>query len=206
MARPFLQPETRRTLNEHDSKWHIKAILRLVATFFAFIAMILFAVSISISLKYFDLINGDWTDGLPLAPVSPHNHRHPAPPSSSHLANHPNDLKSSPINANSIEKVMLSLLYNPAILLLTIYHRHGKPVHPGWNVAIDLIIWALCVPAVVLSVGEGWFWSWIPVQQQIDGFIPCDDIFNFFSEYCNPEIYTAGKTEIAGNVFLALLL
>ena len=35
--------------------------------------------------------------------------------------------------------------------------------------------------------------------------VPCDE-FNFFSEICQPAIYTIGRIEIAANVFLALIL
>lgn len=44
-----------------------------------------------------------------------------------------------------------------------------------------------------------------PVIINFDGVIPCDD-FNFWSQECNPLIYTLGRMEIAANVFLALIL
>ena len=61
------------------------------------------------------------------------------------------------------------------------------------------------MPSIVFSVGDGWFWWWQPVVIDIDGFVPCDD-FNFWSQACQPEIYTIGKVEIAANVFLGLIL
>lgn len=106
----------------------------------------------------------------------------------------------------SPSQIVLCLIYNPLALWLDISHRSGKSIHPGIHVAIDLIIWALGIPGIVLSVGTGWFWYWRPVALDIDGFIPCDAPYNFYSKVCNPEIYTAGKTEIAGNVFLALIM
>lgn len=59
--------ETRRRLNEYDRRWPIKFGMRAVATVFAFIAMILFAVTTSLSKTNYG--GNDWVDGLPLAPV-----------------------------------------------------------------------------------------------------------------------------------------
>jgi hypothetical protein len=60
-----------RQLREEDSKWSLKAILRLVTAFFAIIDVILFAVSVSLTNQNFINLsgNGDWSDGLALAPV-----------------------------------------------------------------------------------------------------------------------------------------
>ena len=63
------------------------------------------------------------------------------------------------------------------------------------------------VPSIVFSVGDGWFWWWQPVQLYLDDdLVPCNTLFNFWSETCQPTIYTIGKIEIAANVFLALIL
>ena len=74
MARVPLPVDTYRRLNEQEPKWHIKAILRILGTLVAIIAVILFAVSVSYTNQNF--INttgaGDWTDGLAIAPVSHH--------------------------------------------------------------------------------------------------------------------------------------
>ena len=78
-------------------------------------------------------------------------------------------------------------------------------MHPGWHVGADLLVWALAIPAIVFSIGAGWFWYWQPVLLEFDDFVLCDD-FNFWSQQCNPLIYTLGKMEIAANVFLALIL
>ena len=102
-------------------------------------------------------------------------------------------------------QVLLALVYDPLVLLLTIYYRHGRPIHPGWHVGVDLFIWGLAVPSIVFSIGDGWFWYWQPVLLDFDGFVPCDD-WNFWSYQCNPLIYTLGKMEIAANVFLGLIL
>jgi len=65
---PMLSIETRRRLSER--RWHVKAVLRILATLFAFLGMIMFAVSINITDTYFPSPSGDWLDGLPLASVS----------------------------------------------------------------------------------------------------------------------------------------
>ncbi|MCJ1316496.1 hypothetical protein MMC15_001817 [Xylographa vitiligo] len=66
-----LTVETRRKLYEEDSKWPVKAVLRIVAACFALIATILFAIATSFENANFSNTagNGDWTDGLALAPV-----------------------------------------------------------------------------------------------------------------------------------------
>ncbi|MCJ1450046.1 hypothetical protein MMC28_000374 [Mycoblastus sanguinarius] len=161
-----LPAETRRSLSENDRRWPIKLGIRAASTFFAFIAMILFAVTTSLSITNYG--GNDWTDGLPLAPV------------------------------------LLALIYNPLYLFLLV-RRHGRPIHPGWHVAVDLLIWGLAIPAIVFSVGVGWFWVWQPVILDVDGFVPCDD-WNYWSEECQPLIYTLGRMEIAANVFLAFIL
>ena len=68
MARLPISVETRRRLSEDDRRWPIKLGLRALAIPFALIAMILFAVTTALSKKNYG--GNDWTDGLPLAPVS----------------------------------------------------------------------------------------------------------------------------------------
>ncbi|KAL9126820.1 MAG: hypothetical protein Q9217_004194 [Psora testacea] len=109
------------------------------------------------------------------------------------------------VDGMPIAPLLISLLYNPILFFLTLYDRHGKPIHPGFSVTVDLFIWVLAVPAMVFSVGVGWFWWWQPVIIQLDDYIPCN-AFNYWTYYCNPLIYTLGKMEIAANVFLGLVL
>lgn len=75
-----LPAETRRRLYENDAKWPVKLILRAIATIFAFLGMILFAVATSLTNQNFINLSGggDWTDGMTLAPVRPANPR-PSP-------------------------------------------------------------------------------------------------------------------------------
>ncbi|KAM0803560.1 hypothetical protein BDR22DRAFT_839137 [Usnea florida] len=146
----------------------VTTFLRALAIPLSLIAMILFAVTTSVSKLNYD--TNDWSDGLPLAPV------------------------------------LLALFYDTLYLFLTLSQRQGRPIHPGWNVGVDLLVWALAVPSIVFSVGEGWFWLWQPVEIEFgNGLVPCDE-YNYWSEVCNPLIYTLGRTEIAANVFLALIL
>ena len=102
---------------------------------------------------------------------------------------------------------MLSLLLSPTLLYISLFRplNAKKPLHPAVPLIVDLIIWALCVPSVVFSVGTGWFWLWQPVILEIGGMIPCDG-FNQWSKACQPDIYRIGGIEIAANVFLCLLL
>lgn len=71
MANGPLTVETRRRLKEEDSKWTIKAIVRVLAVVFAAIALVLFSVAVSITNENFVNTggNGDWSDGLAIAPV-----------------------------------------------------------------------------------------------------------------------------------------
>lgn len=64
--------ETRRRLKEQDPRWRSKAILRVIATFCSFVAMVLFAVAVAMTIHWGEIWNGggDWTDGMALAPVS----------------------------------------------------------------------------------------------------------------------------------------
>ena len=73
MAWNPIAEETRRRLQEDDPRWKSKAILRVVATVCAFIAMVLFAVAVAMTLHWADIwndgIGGDWANGMALAPV-----------------------------------------------------------------------------------------------------------------------------------------
>lgn len=173
MARIPISLESKRRLHEADPRWISKATLRLISSFFAVLALILFAVAVGKTVQWEntwdDGYGNDWTDGMPLAPV------------------------------------LLALLYNPFSLFMLIRYRRGRAYHPGWDVGVDLIIWALAVPSIVFSVGDGWFWWWQPVMLEVGDFVPCDE-FNFWSKACQPEIYTIGGIEIAANIFLALIL
>ncbi|KAL9000708.1 MAG: hypothetical protein Q9169_000744 [Polycauliona sp. 2 TL-2023] len=101
--------------------------------------------------------------------------------------------------------VLITLIYNPVTFFLLL-RRRGKPIHPGWHVGFHFLIWALGIPSIVFSVGWGWFWWWQPVYYRFrNGYIPCRG-YNFWSEPCQPAIYTVGKIEIAANVFLGLLI
>ena len=100
-------------------------------------------------------------------------------------------------------QVLLALFYNPLVLFLTLIHRHGRSIHPGWHVAVDLFIWGLGVPAILFSIGDGWFWYWQRVIE-IDGIVLCESWWGL-SKDCNPLIQTLGQVEIAANVFLALI-
>ena len=70
MANPFTV-ETRRRLSESDPKWRFKAILRIITTIFAAVSTVLFAISVTLANNNFTNIdgNGQWTDGLAIAPV-----------------------------------------------------------------------------------------------------------------------------------------
>lgn len=66
-----LSVDARRQAHDEDPRWHTKAVLRVVATFFSLLAMCLFAAAISYTNANFvnTMGNGDWSDGLALAPV-----------------------------------------------------------------------------------------------------------------------------------------
>ena len=73
MARLPISEESRHRLYEGDPRWTSKAVLRLLSTFFAFFATILFAVCVSKTVRWENVWNSgygnDWTDAMPLAPV-----------------------------------------------------------------------------------------------------------------------------------------
>ena len=63
----------RRYYEQGGSKWDIKSFLRIASTGFALPATILFAVAVAYTNQDFVNLsgNGDWSDGLALAPVCP---------------------------------------------------------------------------------------------------------------------------------------
>ena len=104
-------------------------------------------------------------------------------------------------------KVLISMIFNVVVLFLLFRHRPGRAYHPGWDVGFDFLIWALCVPSIVFSLDNGWFWWWQPVILKLrNGLIPCTTPANFWSEACQPTIYTIGRIEIAANFFLSFIL
>lgn len=73
MTRLPIREESQRRLNEGDPRWKAKAVLRIISTLLAFLAMILFAISVGMTVHWENVWNNgygnDWTDGMPLAPV-----------------------------------------------------------------------------------------------------------------------------------------
>lgn len=67
MARLPITAETRRALTEYDPRWPLKLGMRAVATFFAFIDLLLFPIATGLSIKNYG--GSDWVDGMPIAPV-----------------------------------------------------------------------------------------------------------------------------------------
>ena len=191
----FLSTENRRSAFEEDAKWRAKAICRLVALVFALAATALFSSAIGITNANFvnTMGAGDWTDGIALAPVR----FPPSFPLPTHYK-----LTSSRL------QILFSLLFNAGMLGAQFLLRQGRPVHPAVPVAGDLLAWAAAVPTLVYAIAGGLFWYW-----QGDGGIPADDgtldcalFFNVWTPACNPLAYTVGRLEIAGAVFLFLLL
>lgn len=74
MARPYSTIETRRCLQEQDSKWLLKVSFRVASTVFAFVGTIMFSFAIAKTLNlnnpYFEPVDGDFSDELALVPVS----------------------------------------------------------------------------------------------------------------------------------------
>lgn len=64
-------PRDQRQATLADTKWGSKALMRLFATFIGLIAMCLFAAAIGFENSNYQNTtgNGDWPDGLALAPV-----------------------------------------------------------------------------------------------------------------------------------------
>ena len=184
-----LTVETRRRAYEEDPKWPTKAVLRILATILALIAMPLFAAAISYTNMNFVNTSGpgDWTDGLALAPVC-----------TSSLF--------EKVALCSYQQIVISLLYNPIALLFHFLVRKGQPLHPAIHVGLDLLVWGLSVPAIVFGAAGGMFWYWMSAVQSPDGSIDCSFFFNQWSIECTPAAYTIGHLEIAGLVFLAFLL
>ncbi|KAL8924907.1 MAG: hypothetical protein Q9208_003790 [Pyrenodesmia sp. 3 TL-2023] len=106
--------------------------------------------------------------------------------------------------------VLISLIFNT--LALAFLFR-GKLIHPGWDVTAHLITWTLGIPSMVVAVLYMWVWFWRPTYDyypsdegyDLDTSIGCYR-WNWRSEACVPVIYTAGRIEIAANVFLGLLI
>ena len=84
--------------------------------------------------------------------------------------------------------------------------RKGRPVHPSVPVGGDLLVWASAVPTLIYAVVGGLFWYWNAGLAADDGTLDCTLFFNVWTPECNPLAYTVGRLEIAGAVFLFLLL
>ncbi|CAF9903125.1 MAG: hypothetical protein GOMPHAMPRED_000100 [Gomphillus americanus] len=154
-----------------DTRWATKALMRLFAAFTGLIAMCLFSAAISYENANFEntMGNGDWPDGLALAPI------------------------------------ILSLLFNPVAFVMHLMFRKSRPIHPAVRMTLDLLVWILAAPAIVVCIGSGVFWLWTPATPSADGTVDCFNIMNAFSQECSPIAYTIGKLQIAGIVFLCIL-
>lgn len=73
MARRQSATDPQRRFYEQDPKGPLKAKLRIAATVFAFVGTIMFSYAVAKTLHlnspYFEVVGGDFQDGLPLAPV-----------------------------------------------------------------------------------------------------------------------------------------
>ena len=92
------------------------------------------------------------------------------------------------------------------MLLLHFGPRKGRPLHPAVNVALDLLAWAMAVPGVIVAVAGGIFWYWTDPMPAANGAVDCGFFFNTFTHQCNPIVFQIGEMEIAGAVFLFLVL
>ena len=77
--------------------------------------------------------------------------------------------------------------------------RTTKSVHPGITVGVDVIIWALLIPAITFSAWGGLFNVWRPAVEDSDGRVVCD-IFNVLARECSPILYSVGGLELAGDI------
>ena len=100
--------------------------------------------------------------------------------------------------------MVFALIADPTILLLGLFVR--KSFHPAAFMAIEFLIFALCIAAIILSVAGGLFWYWAPAVVDQAGNINCAFFFNEFSQECDPVAYTIGKIQIAAIVFLFCVL
>ncbi|KAL8909510.1 MAG: hypothetical protein Q9207_000190 [Kuettlingeria erythrocarpa] len=187
--RPLFSPETRRRLQESNRKWYIKATLQAICILLAFVALVLFAHATALTNQNFNSPHGDWTDWI--ARLSP------LPPTFTDAT-------------RSIFQVLIALIFNT--LSLTFLFR-GKRLHPGWDVTAQLLTWTLGIPSLVIAVLYMWAWMWQPTHNYYDAQDSYDydttlgcRYWNSRAEPCLPVIYIAGKAEIAGSVFLGLLI
>ena len=79
-------------------------------------------------------------------------------------------------------------------------------MHPSVPVGGDLLAWAASIPTVVYAIAGGLFWYWNGGLAGDDGSVDCGLFFNAWAPSCNPVAYTIGRLEIAGIVFLFLIL
>ena len=84
--------------------------------------------------------------------------------------------------------------------------RKSRPIHPVVRLTLDILVLVLASAGVTLTIGSGVYWLWTPATPNADGTIDCFNILNAWSEECSPILYTIGKLQIAGTVFLSILL
>ena len=97
------------------------------------------------------------------------------------------------------------MLGNFVVILAQVFFHKRGPIHPGIYVLLDFLVWGLCIPAIVYTIAGGMFWSYAPVAIGVNGTIDCSLFFNQFSMECKPVVYTIGRLELAGIVFLVLI-
>ncbi|MCJ1226243.1 hypothetical protein MMC12_002893 [Toensbergia leucococca] len=103
------------------------------------------------------------------------------------------------------DPIMRSLLFNLLILAFVLVGRQGKDIHLGWYVGADLIIWALCVPAIILAADGGSLWYSQSALEHVK--IPFEDcvVWHRWDSTCKSAAYCIGVLEIAMTVFLYLI-
>ena len=106
----------------------------------------------------------------------------------------------------ALAPVFFALLYNTGALLAHLALRRGRPLHPAIHLAGDLVTWALALPGIVVAIAGGIFWYWTDPLPSAGGDVDCGFFFNAFTMQCNPVVYTIGRMEIVGTVFLVVIL
>lgn len=142
------------SLEHHDAKWRWKQIVRAVACFSSLIALGIFAWGMT---KHFI----GWYPVIPVSPRATYSHaggRH-----RSHL---------------TLMQFTLAIVYAFVTIPLTLWR--GRPIHPGWNVAADLVLWLAMGLAVILVT-------------------PFLAMYSIADSY-DPEYYAYATSNIAGTV------
>jgi len=102
-------------------------------------------------------------------------------------------------DALPIVPLAFSFLYNVSTTVYVLWR--ARPVRHLLHIAVDLVLWMVLIPAIILPAWGGTFNLWGKQIDLSDDVPACSDGADTFTKACYPNLYQIGELELAAVVF-----